>query len=79
MICSKLNPSQSFFVYHIQSKIKFTEKELFKEKENGGSNRKRIEDFLTVFAKMIRKDPTTSKRKHSNKLKIQGEIMRTEI
>ena len=33
MICLMPKPSQSFFVYHIQSKEKiFTEKELFKEK-----------------------------------------------
>ena len=33
MICLTLKPSQSFFVYRIQSKEKnFTEKEIFKEK-----------------------------------------------
>ena len=34
MVCLTLKPNQSFFVYCIQSKEKkFTEKEVFKEKE----------------------------------------------
>ena len=41
--------------------------------ENGGGwrlNQNRKEDFLTGLAMAIKKDPTTSIRKHTNELKV---------
>ena len=61
---------QSFFVYPIQSKEKFfAEKELFKEKGKWRieqKNEKKV--FLTALAIAIKKDPTTSIRKHTDGL-----------
>ena len=76
MICLMLKPSQSFFVYHIQSKEKcFIEKELFKEK-----GVRRIEQKMKIaLTTAIKKEPTTSIRKHANELKVQKKTVRTVI
>ena len=60
--------SQSFFfVYRLQSKEKFLQKRSFlRKREIGGLNKKRKEGFLTVLTAAIKKDPTTSIRKHTN-------------
>ena len=81
MICLTLKPSQSFFVYHIQSKEKlFTEKEFFKEKgEGGGLNKKQKQGFLTALTAMIKKDPIKSIRKSANELKVHKKTVRTPI
>ena len=35
--------------------------------------------FLTALAKVIKKDPTTSIRKHANELKVHEKTVRTAI
>ena len=40
---------------------------------------KRKEGFLTALAIAIKKDPTTSIRKHSNELKVHEKTVRTAI
>ena len=85
MICLTPKPSESFFIYCIQIKKKFfTEKVLFKEKEelrieqkNKNKNKRRL--FLTVLASSIKKDPTSSLRKYINELKVRVETVRTAI
>ena len=42
-------------------------------------NKKQTEGFLTAFATVIKKDPTTSIRKHANELKVHEKTVRTEI
>ena len=39
-------------------------------KRNGGLNKKRKEGFLTAFTTAIKKEPTTSIRKHANELRV---------
>ena len=105
-VCSKRNvkesmiwltqkPSQSFFVYCIQSKefffffFFFLQKTNFlRKRESGGLNKKkktknkkqkRKVGFLTVLATAIKKDPSTSIRKHANELKVLEKTVRTPI
>ena len=80
MICLKPKPSQSFFVYRIQSKdFFFTERQVFKKKWSGGLNKKRKEGYKTALATVIKKDPITSIRKRANKLKVQKKTTRTPL
>ena len=56
-------PSQSFFVYCIQSKEKSLQKKSFlRKRERGGVNTKQKQDVVWAFliATVIKKDPTTS-------------------
>ncbi len=41
--------------------------------------KKRKEGFLTAFATVIKKGPTTSIRKHANELKVHQKTVRTAI
>ena len=41
--------------------------------------KKRIEGFLTALATAIKKDPSTSIRKHANELKVGKKTVRTAI
>ena len=59
--------------------ILFTEKELFMERGRGGLNKKRKEGFLTAIAATIKKDPTTSIRKHANELKTIRTTMKQDL
>ena len=52
----------------------FTEKELLKEKEESMIEQKTKEGFLTALATAIKKDPTTSIRKHANELKSMRKL-----
>ena len=82
MICLTPKPNQSFFVYRIQSKANFflTEKELFKKNWEWRIEQKRKEGyFLNAFATAIKKDPSTSIRKHVNEVNIHEKIVRTAI
>ena len=45
--------------------------------EDWTENKKKA--FLTVLAKAIKKDPTTSIRKHANELKVHEKTVRTAI
>ena len=77
MICLTPKPSQIFFVCPIQSKeIFFTENELFKEKGEGRieQNTKRRLFFFAALVMTVQKDPTTSIRKHANKLKATRKL-----
>ena len=75
MICLTPKPSQTFFVYRIQSKeIIFTEKGWVKD-----WRKKWKESFLIALATAIKKDPTTSMRKHANKLKVQEKIIKQNL
>ena len=82
MICLPPKPNQSFFVYRIQSKENvffcffFTEKELFKEKRGLSQNEMKI---LIALDEAIKKDPTTSIRKHTNEFKVHEKTVRTPI
>ena len=49
---------------YTKQKIVFTEKDLFKEKGKWLTEQKLREGFLTAFATVIKKDPTTPIRKH---------------
>ena len=53
----------------------FYRKRAFKE----GLNKKRKEGFLTALTSVIKKDPTTSIRKHANELKVHEKTVRTAI
>ena len=66
MICLMPKPSQSFFVYRIQSKEKdFTGKEFLQEKGNWRIEQKQKEGFLTALITAIKKDPhNINKRAH---------------
>ena len=76
MICLTPKLSQSFLVNHIKSKGKFfIEKEFFKEKREWRIEKK-TEDFLTTLATVIKKNSTTSIRKHANELKIHKKTVR---
>ena len=80
MICLTPRPRQSFFVYRIQSKEKnFTEKDLFKESVEWRIEQKRKDGFLTAPPTMIKKDPTMSRRKHTNELKVYDKTVITAI
>ena len=59
MICLTPKPSQSFFVYHIQSKgIFFYRKRVFlRKRESEESYKKRKKGFLTALAMVIKTDP----------------------
>ena len=61
MICLTPKPSQSFFVYRIQSKENF-----FTEMGSVKLNKKQKESFLTVLVTAIKKEHTASIRKHAN-------------
>ena len=74
MICLTPKPSQSFFVYRIQSEEKNWQKKSFLRKRwSGGLNKKWKESFLIATA--IKKDPT----KHTNELKVIEKTVRTAI
>ena len=45
----------------------------------GGLNKKRKEGFLTALVTVIKKDPTTSIKKHANELKIHEKTVSTAI
>ena len=42
-------------------------------------NKKQKEDLLTALVKAIKKDPTTSIRKHANELKVHEKSVGTAI
>ena len=63
MICLTLKPSQTFFVYRIQSKEKNLTKELFKKKGKWRIEEKHQEGFLTALAMAIKKDPRNVNKK----------------
>ena len=66
-----------FFVYSIQSKDK---KSIFKEKREYRIEQKtKKKGFLTALVTAIKKDPTTSRRKHTNELKVHEKTARTAI
>ena len=82
MICLKPKPSQSFFVYCIQSKEFFfflQKKSFLREKGSEELNKTRKEGFLTAFITAIKKNPITAKRKHTNELKVHKKTVRTAI
>ena len=75
-----LKASQNFFVFHIQSKEKhFTPKGLFKEKGKWRFEQKMKRLVFTVRTTVIKKDPTTSIRKHANEVKVHKKTVRTAI
>ena len=58
----------------------FTEKEhLRKRGWGGGLNKKRKVGFLMALAVGIKKNPTTSVRKHANELKVHKKMVRTAV
>ena len=80
MICLTPKPSQSFFVYRLQSKKNFLVKKSFLRKRGSrGLNKKQKECFLTAFVTAIKKDPTTSIKKQANELKDHEKTVRIAI
>ena len=80
MIYLMPKPSQSFFAYCIQSQENFlTEKELYKEEGVEDWTKKKKEGFLTALTTTIKKDPTTSIRKHPRELKAHKKTVMTAI
>ena len=65
----KTKPVSLSTIYKAKKKI-FTEKELLKEKGERKIEQKRKEDFLNALIQEIKKDSTTSIRKHANELKV---------
>ena len=73
MICLTLKLSRSFLstVYNVKNFFNFfIEKVLLRKRGSGRLNEERKEGFVTVLAKVIKKDPTMSIRKHANELKV---------
>ncbi len=69
-----------FFVpYTKQRKKILLKKNFLRRSRSGGVNKKRKEGFLTAFATMIKKDPTTSIKNHANELKVYEKTLRTAI
>ena len=63
-----------------KAKKNFSQKKSFLRKSgSGGLNKKRKESFLTALATAIKRDPTTSIRKHANELKVHEKTVRTAI
>ena len=62
------------------SNIKKKQKKIFLQKrEHGGLNKKQKKFFFTAMAMAIKKDPTTSIRKHANELKVHEKTVKTAI
>ena len=76
LLHAETKPKFLYLLYTIQRKNFFTEKELFKEKEEWRIEQK--EGFLTALAMAIKKDPT-SIRKYTNELKVHEKTVRTAI
>ena len=78
MMCLTSKPSQSFFVYCIQSKKNFCRKRAFygKGREKHWTKYKK-EGFLISLARAIKMNPTI--RKHSKELNVHEKTVRTAI
>ena len=50
-----------------------------RKRKNEGLNKKRKEGLLTALAAVIKKNPSTTIRKHANELKVHEKTMRTAI
>ena len=81
MIFLTAKPSQSVFGmrYTKQSKSILRKKSFLRKRGGGGPNKKRKESLLTALGGTIKKDPTTSLRKHSNKLEVHKKTVKTAI
>ena len=67
MICLTSKPSQSYFIFCIQSKEKISQiKSFLTRSGSGGLSTKRKEGILTALATVIKKDPSMSIRKQAN-------------
>ena len=62
-----------------KAKKPFHRKIFLRKRGSGGLNKKQKEGFLTVLVTVIKKDPTTSIRKHANELKVHEKTVRTAI
>ena len=78
MICLTPKPSQSFFVYRIQSKTKCSKRAFLRERGGKGLKKKRKEGFLTAKSTMIWKDPTMSIRKRKE-LKTVRTVIKQDL
>ena len=58
---------------------KLQKKSVLRKRRSGGLNKKRKEGFLTALTMAIKKDPTTSTRKHTNELKVHEKTVRTAV
>ena len=67
------------YTKHIIFFFFFTEKELLRKRWCGGLNKKRKESILTALIMAMKKDPSTSIRKHSNGLKVHEKTVRAAI
>ena len=78
MIWLTPKPSQSFFLYLIQSNEKnyLQKKSFFLKKRRSGDFKKKRKEGTFIA---IKKDPTTLIRKYANKLKVHWETVKTTI
>ena len=79
LLNAKTKPKFFFFVYRIQKgrKMFLQKKSVLKKKRvSGGLNKKQKGSAL---ATAIKKDPTTSIRKHANELKVHKKTVRTAL
>ena len=80
MVCLKTKSRQSFLVYCIQSKEEILSRKGFIRKRGSGElNKKRNGGFWTALATVIKKNLTTSIRKHDNELNVHKNAVRTAI
>ena len=84
MMCLTPKPSHSFFVYRLQKKERllfffvfvFTEKSFLRKRGVGGRKK---ECFLAALSMVIKKDFTTSTKKHANEMLFHEKTSRTAV
>ena len=79
MICFTPKLRQIFLFTLYKAKKNCLQKKSFLRKRVSGGLNKNQKDFLTALAMPIKKDPTTSIRKHANELKDHEKKMRIAI
>ena len=77
MICLTLKLNHIYFVYPIEIKEKILQEKSFLRKRGSGGLKKKRKSFSNVLAKEIKKDPTTSIRKHTKDLKVHKKTVKT--
>ena len=81
MIYLTTKPNQNFFFlpYTKQRNFFLRKKGFLRKRVSGGLNKNQKEGFLTALTMVIKKDLTTSIKKHANKLKVDDKTVWTAI
>ena len=80
LLNTKTKPKFLCLLYRKQRNIFFLlKKSILMKMREWRIKQKQKENFLTAFAPAIKKDPTTSIRKHANKYKVLKKTVRTAI